>query len=288
LIQTEFLFAPNPNIGAADLTINGANSDYAALQVQFQRRLSRGLQAVSSYTWSHSIDTASAGSYGNNGSNTAVPFNANANRGPSDFDIRNAFSAAVTYDVPHPKINHLANAALGGWSVQTIIQARSAPPVDISDTAFFTFNGGFYANIRPDVIPGQPFYLYGPQYPGAKSFNPGAFMDPPVDSAGNPSQGNLPRNLLRGFKASQVDLAVHREFPLRESLKVQFRAEMFNILNHPNFGPPSGQFRAGGFGVSSQMLGQSLEGQNAGGGAFDRLYQMGGARSIQLALKLTF
>jgi hypothetical protein len=85
-------------------------------------------------------------------------------------------------------------------------------------------------------------------------------------------------------------LAIHREFPIRESLKLQFRAEMFNILNHPNFGPPSAGWPFPPFGVSTQMLGQSLAGGNAGSGngAFDPLYQVGGPRSIQLALKLSF
>jgi hypothetical protein len=98
----------------------------------------------------------------------------------------------------------------------------------------------------------------------------------------------LPRNALRGFSAAQWDFAVHRDFPIHESLKLQFRAEMFNVLNHPNFGPPSGSFGLGGFGVSSQLLGQSLNATNLGGGAFSPLYQLGGPRSIQLALKMTF
>jgi hypothetical protein len=86
----------------------------------------------------------------------------------------------------------------------------------------------------------------------------------------------------------QWDLAVHRDFKLRESLALQFRAEMFNILNHPNFGPPVSNISDPQFGHSTQMLGRSLGGVNAGGGAFDPLYQIGGPRSIQLALKLIF
>src|SRR5260370_4103846 len=106
------------------------------------------------------------------------------------------------------------------------------------------------------------------------------------------SQGNLPRNALRGFGAAQWDFAMHRDFPIHESVKLQFRAEMFNALNHPNFGPPNGQFLVGGypgFGVSSQMLGQSLNSnQGLGGGGLSPLYQIGGPRSIHFALKLTF
>jgi hypothetical protein len=181
---------------------------------------------------------------------------------------------------------------LRGWSVQNILQARSATPVDISDANFFgLFNRGFSANVRPDVVPGQPFYLYGSQNPGGKAFNPSAFQDPPTDPSTGFTplrQGNLPRNFLRGFGATQWDLAINREFPIRESLKLQFRAEMFNILNHPNFGPPSGGWPFPPFGVSTQMLGASLAGGQVGSGAFDPLYQLGGPRSIQLALKLSF
>ena len=156
-------------------------------------------------------------------------------------------------------------------------------------------SNGFGTNPRPDVVPGQPFYLYGPTYPGGKAFNAAAFTPPALDPVtGLPlSQGDLPRNALRGFGAAQWDFAVHRDFPIRESVKLQFRAEMFNLLNHPNFGQPSGDLGGPGspnpqFGLSSAMLGQSLAGGFLGGGAFDPLYQLGGPRSIQFALKLFF
>ena len=297
LLQTAEFFSPptNPNITVANLIDNTGSSDYNALQVQFQRRLSHGLQALASYTWSHSIDTGSAGS-AFLASNAGVPGNPNANRGPSDFDIRNAFTAAVTYDIPAPSINALTAAILRGWSLQNVILVRSAPPVDLIDEAFFALENGAFTDIRPDIVPGQPRYLYGSQYPGGKALNPAAFTDPPFDPVTffPLRQGDLSRNALRGFGATQWDFAVHRDFPIHETLKLQFRAEMFNVLNHPNFGPPNNLFLSpqfGGpvanFGVSTQMLGRSLD-QNPGGGGFSALYQIGGPRSIQLALKVTF
>jgi hypothetical protein len=289
LLQSAFISSPNPNIGSADLVSNTAASTYNALQVQFRRRLSRGIQALASYTWSHSIDDGSAGSFAE-GSNTFVPgLGANVNRGPSDFDIRNAFSIGVTYELPAPRLNRFTKALLRGWSLENVIQARSAPPVDVFDNTFSAlFNGA--TNIRPDVVLGQPFYLYGPQYPGGKAFNRAAFVDPPLDTNGNPiRQGNLGRNAFRAFGATQWDFAVHRDFAVHEQLRLQFRAEMFNVLNHPNFGFPVGDISNPQFGQSIKMLGRSLEGgQNAGGGAFSSLYQIGGPRSIQFALKLTF
>jgi hypothetical protein len=247
---------------------------------------------LASYTWSHSIDDASASSFGNI-DNTGVPGSPNQNRGNSDFDIRHAFTAGITYDFPAPRIHPFVNAILRDWSTENFILVRSSPPVDLSDPNFQIVNGGIQTNIRPDVVSGQPLYLYGSQYPGGKAFNPGAFTDPPTDpTTGNPArQGNLPRNFLRGFGAAQWDFAVHRNFPIRESLKLQFRAEMFNVLNHPNFGPPNNQIGGAGFGLSSQTLGQSLAGSTTGGlggGAFNPLYQIGGPRSVQLALKLQF
>ncbi len=314
------LSAQTPSFRAAGLVTNAGTSDYNALQVRFQRRLSHGLQAHASYSWSHSIDTASAGSTAIF-SNSLVPGANASNRGPSDFDIRHAFTAGITYDVPAPKINAFSNAILRGWSVQSIVVASSAPPVDISDTNFFAFASGIFAEVRPDIVQGQPFYLQGAQCasvlqaagslapgascPGGRGFNPAAFTDPPTTPAGcvpgidfpcDPArQGNLGRNALRGFGTFQWDLAIHRDFPIHESLKLQFRAEMFNVLNHPNFGPQGGGWPFPPFGVSTKTLGQYLNGgtanggiSNVGGGAFNPLYQVGGSRSIQLALKLLF
>jgi hypothetical protein len=101
-------------------------------------------------------------------------------------------------------------------------------------------------------------------------------------------QGALGRNALRGFGATQWDFALHREFILHESVKLQFRAEFFNILNHPNFGPPSNFFGESGFGTATQMLAQSLSSGSVGAGGLNPLYQLGGPRSVQVALKFLF
>jgi hypothetical protein len=296
LLQTATVFSPSPSLSTATLLTNQGSSNYNALQVQFQRRLSHGIQALASYSWSHSIDTGSAGSNALS-SNYLVPDAANANRGPSDFDIRNAFSTGITWDLPTPQVNAFANRVLGGWSLESVIQARSAPPVDVSDQTFDSLDGGLgvIADVRPDSVPGVPIYLSGSQYPGGKAFNPAAFTDPPIDPTTllPLRQGDVSRNALRAFGATEWDFALHRILPIHESLKLEFRAEAFNVLNHPNFGPPNGVWGSSLFGLSTAMLGQSLDGgatgvSNSGGGAFNPLYQIGGPRSMQLSLKLIF
>jgi hypothetical protein len=128
----------------------------------------------------------------------------------------------------------------------------------------------------------MPLVLYGSQYPGGKIFNKAAFTAP---AAGQ--QGNFGRNVLRGFGATQADVALQRQFHLTERLGLRFRGEFFNIFNHPNFGSPNNTLSRPLFGHSTQMLASFLGSGGANGG-FNPLYQIGGPRSIQLALKLQF
>ncbi len=100
-------------------------------------------------------------------------------------------------------------------------------------------------------------------------------------------QGDFGRNVLRGFGAWQADLALQRQFHLTERMGLRFRAEFFNIFNHPNFGSPTNTLRSALFGKSTQTLASSLGSGGANGG-FNPLYQIGGPRSIQLALKFLF
>jgi len=290
LIQSAYLTLPA--FPSADLVGNTAHSNYNALQVQFQRRMSNNFQALASYTWSHSEDDASAGSALGNPANALVPSSgASSNWGSSNFDIRHAFSAALTYNIPGAKSNSFVNAISRDWTLDTVVQARTAPPVNVYYSLIgFGYLANAYTQVRPDIVPGQPFYLYGGQYPGGKALNPNAFVPPPTDPiTGAPlRQGDLGRNALRGFGAAQWDLALHRVFPIAETVRLEFRAEVFNITNHPNFGPPVSDLSRPNFGVSTQMLNQSLNNLNLGGGALDPLYQIGGPRSMQFALKLSF
>ncbi|MGB9402507.1 MAG: carboxypeptidase regulatory-like domain-containing protein [Candidatus Acidiferrales bacterium] len=289
LQEQQDLVSPNTTFSSLTVITNGTYSNYNSMQAQFRRRLSRGLQAMVSYTWAHSIDDASSAfsSLEVSGSDIVAP--GFSNRGPSDWDIRNTLSAAVTYDIPAPGESHLVRAIFGNWSTDNIIQARSAAPVDVNNGSPILLTSTSEVVLRPDVVPGQPLYLYGSQYPGGKTLNYNAFISAPVNPVTMlPEQGDLGRNALRGFGAAQWDFAIRRQFSLSERLKLQFRAELFNILNHPNFGPPTSNtsLPPSQFGVATQMLGASL-GQGYGTG-FSPLYQIGGPRSTQLALKLTF
>jgi len=282
LLRTSNLFNPNPNqqIQQVNVTDNSATSDYQALQAKFERRLSHGLQALASYTWSHSIDIASTDAAFNYLGAPGSIGTPQMDRGNSDFDIRHAFTAGVTYNAPTPGWNTVARTALGGWSVDALIFARSAPPVNIITGPYFA--DGVALNPRPSVVPGAPLEFYGSQYPGGKIINKAAFVAPP-----HGQQGDFPRNYLRGFGATQADLAFQRQFRLTERMQLRFRGEFFNIFNHPNFGPQDNTITDTLFGYSTATLNNSLGSGGANGG-LNPLYQIGGPRSIQLALKLQF
>ena len=299
LLRSTFLYNPNPNFVYVDVTSNTASSYYDALQLKFVRRLSRGLQALASYTFAHSTDIASTDAFANYLNTPTGGAYPNIDKGDSDFDIRHSFTAGVTYDLPSPSSQKLANGIFGGWSVDTFLLARSAPPVDVVGQIYFAYGTALYP--RPNLVPGVPLVLYGSQYPGGKAFNntlikgacPGPDPLHPLDQVGAwcPAlpghQGNFGRNVLRGFGATQADVAFQRQFHLTESMNLRFRSEFFNIFNHPNFGNPINTLTSPLFGHSTQTLASSLGSGGANGG-FNPLYQIGGPRSIQLALKLQF
>lgn len=278
-----------------DVVTNQGWSNYNALQAQFKQRPWHGLQMIASYTWSHAID---------NGSNVNLPnpywtvYNPNLDRGNSDFDMRHNFSAAFTYEVPTLQQNGLTKALSSGWAFDSLFRGNSSVPVNVTTgvlPAFGLYWNNDAGNQRPNIVAGQPLYLHGSQYPGGKIFNSAAFTAP-SDSF---TQGNLPRNFLRGFGAWQEDIALRRTFKITERLNLLFRAEAFNLFNHTNFGDPGAQsdgtnhlLNSDGtvnsqFGYSTQVLSNSL-GTGGADGGFSSLYQIGAPRSLQFALKLQF
>ena len=278
LLRVIQLFNPNPNFQSVALTDNSATSDYHALQLKFERRLSRGLNALASYTFSHSIDSASTDAFANYLNTPASLASRNLDRGNSDFDIRDALSGALTYDLPSPAPAKAVRPVLGGWSLDALVLARTAPPDDVIGSLFQ--GSGIAVYPRPDVRPGIPLELIGSGFPGGKVFNRAAFTPAPAGR-----QGDFGRNVLRGFDAVQADMGVQRRFQLTEKTGLRVRAEFFNILNHPNFGNPVNNLASPLFGRSTQTLANALGSGGANGG-FNPLYQIGGPRSIQLALKL--
>jgi hypothetical protein len=268
LISVRRLVSPNPAFLGVQVVRNEAASDYHALQLQFQRRLSRGLQALASYTWSHSLDDASS------------DFGVGLDHASSDFDLRHSFSTAITYDVPAPR-SPFARAVLGNWSIDTIVRVQSATPVDLIARSNFNLFGET-VNVRPDFITGQPLYLADPKAPGGKLFNKAAFAIPPVGR-----QGTLGRNVMRGFPLNQTDFSLRRRFGLSERVSLLFRADVFNLFNHPNFADPMNSLSSGSFGQSTQTFGKGL-GSGTFGAGLSPLYQIGGARSVQFSFKAQF
>jgi hypothetical protein len=274
LLRQEYLVNPNPSFTDLYVTRNAGVSDYHALQIQLHRRLSRGLQALASYTWSHSIDTVSLESSLNILSAGIDP---SRDRSSSDFDIRHTFSAAATYEIPGLRTNRVLETLLRSWTLDGIVRVNSAPPVNATVGGRPLF--GFVGATRPNIVPNVPFYVKDSTAAGGWRINRAAFTAPPLNK-----QGTLGRNVLRGFPVSQVDVALGRRFTLGEGLTLQIRAEAFNVFNHPNFGQPVARINNPNFGRSQSMLNQSL-GFDAG---LNPLYQIGGPRSIQLGAKLQF
>jgi Carboxypeptidase regulatory-like domain/TonB dependent receptor len=259
------------------VTRNADWSHYNALQLQFQRHLSRGLQVLASYTFAHSTDTNSTDVCQCTYSDALKNIDVAADYASSDFDVRNSFSTAVSYQLPASPWHSKADAIFRNWAVYGIVRASSAMPFDL-----FTFGDspvfGYYF-ARPDVVPEEPLYLPYAQ-PGGRILNAAAFTNP---AAGQ--QGDLPRSAFRGFPIAQTDLAFSRRFNLSERLSLYLRAEYFNIFNHPMFAPPPADFNNR---IDLPSFGQITQTQNEFLGGLSPLYQVGGPRSGQFTLKLQF
>jgi hypothetical protein len=278
----------NANFQYLDVITNNDHANYNALQVQYKQIPWHHLQFLASYSWAHALD---------NGSSVAVPipyhtvYSPSLDYGDSENDVRNSFSAAVTYEMPGISTgNGFANYIENGWALDSLFRSNSALPINIT-TGQYSFGliwNNDAINQRPNIVPGQPFYLHDSTAPGRRVVNAAAFTTPTDTFV----QGDLSRDALRGFSAWQEDLAIRREFPIHEGINLLFRAEAFNIFNHPLFGDVGTNdgrnlLTSPFFGISSHTLADSLGGGGADGG-FSSLYQIGSPRSLQFALKLRF
>ncbi len=288
LLRREVFLLRDPNadfVGATSLEISRSNarSDYAALQAVYRRRLSRGLQALASYTLSKSEDTISDAVSSQPRADRLDP---ELFRGPSDFDRRHVFSAAVTYAMPAAAFGPMS-AFLRDWSVAAIVQAYSAAPVRV----YTNRDAGFGSiAVTPDLVPGVPIYLDDQSAPGGRRLNPAAFSVPV-----EPRMGNLPRNGIRGFPFQQVDISLSRHVPLVSGVRLQIRADVFNVLNTASFSSDAmgflGPTTPDGVLTPSSSFGRSLwtaDNSLGGSNGLYRLYASGGARSVQLSGRLTF
>jgi hypothetical protein len=283
LLRQESVNAPNASIGILQLTTNRDRSDYDALQLQFVDRTIADLVLQAGYTFSTSTDTSSSAA-------SFLPpserFDPALDEGPSDFDVRHAVSAALSWNVPAPRNGASWLAMLAsGWGIDAIVHARSGQPFSVTGNRQTPV--GFLA-LRPDRVADEPLWIDDGSVPGGRRVNAQAFAFGP-----EPRHGSMPRNALRGFPFWQMDLAIGRRLTLGGSWRAEIRAEAFNVFNHANFYLRSARTSLGligatgafttppDFGVSTDMLRSAYAGLNP-------LYQVGGPRSVQLSVRLRF
>jgi hypothetical protein len=257
-----------------------ANSSYNALEASLQRRFSRGLSFLASYTYSKAIDDASSFNMTGSaprpvaGENDLAqnPFNLAAERGPSLFDARHRFVLSYQWSLPFWKQpNAWYERALGGWQLNGIATLMSGTPFTVFDSNDVSVQGGapeitgFSAN-RPNLISGQNPNA-GPRNTSAW-LNANAFQRITQDPNSPVQQfGTAGRNIGLGPRYANWDFSGFKNIRVAESKEVQFRAEFFNLLNHPNFRLPDSD-------ISSPTFNQILAARSP--------------RLIQLALKFLF
>jgi hypothetical protein len=234
----------NQNFFSISYLDYSADSYYQALQLNLTKRFGAGLQFQAAYTYSKSIDTASAlDSVFINGtfaSDRQDPFDARSERSLSDFDARNNFVGNFLYDLPFGKGRKFGSGLTGvvgtltsGWSTGGILNLRSGFPFGVS--LGFDRAGNMVDNVqsqRPNAAPGADLS-------NATTGNPTRFVDPSffqLQPAG--FYGNLGRNALRGPDQRSFDMTLTKKTAITERLMSEFRFEAFNLFNRTNFAPP--------------------------------------------------
>jgi hypothetical protein len=241
-------------------------TNYNALQVTFKRQLSNGLTFNVNYTFGKYLDDVGT-SFGP----TAVaqnPANPRGEYGPSDYDARHVLEFNYSYDLPMP---HSFPGWLGGWQLNGITSMQSGQPITALCSCDPTGIGDTTG--RADIVPGVPLYTGNP-WPGSPTrpvINPAAFVTP----LGTGQFGDSGRNMLRGPALLNWDFSVFKKFKVRESQMLEFRAEIFNLFNTPEFSNPSADVSA------PATFGQSFS-------TITTPVGFPSQRQIQLALKYSF
>jgi hypothetical protein len=230
----------NPNLANTTHWFSWGTGNYNGLQVDLLRRFAHGLQFRGAYTFSKSLDEGSSLANAVSGTTNAFtmnPLDRRADYGLSSFDIRHSLSLNATYDLPfgakgdrrpHGYIDPL----ISNWQASAIVTVQSGLPFS-PQLGFNPTNDGNSRNpIRPSWNPGfsGKAVMGGPN----RYYDPNAFTVPL-----NGTYGNVGRDVLEGPGLGELDVSLARRFSLTERLKLQFRAEFFNILNHTNFNSPN-------------------------------------------------
>lgn len=243
---------PVPQFDDITMIESRANSTYHSLQLSFQQRLDAGLSLYGAYTWSKSLDNASA--FFNSAGDPNFPqdsYNVNAERGRSNFDLRHRLSVSYSYDFPFGRgrrwlgASGLVSALLGDWQTFGVFTAQTGrpftvalqPEIENSNTGRATLGFGF--NDRPNLIGNPKLDNPTPE----RWFNTRAFVIPPFGSFGNAG-----RNIVDGPGYVNLNFSLLKNIALTEALKLQFRAESFNLFNHPNFDLPDNFIGSPSFG----------------------------------------
>ncbi|WP_353069685.1 carboxypeptidase regulatory-like domain-containing protein [Tunturibacter empetritectus] len=261
------------NINGISYINSGGVSNYNALQASFQRRFTKGLAFDANYTWGKGLSDITGFSQqgGNQGWSNANPFAIRQiEYGIAENDIQNRFALSLNYELQYGKsFTGIKKAVLSGWQANTITVWQSGKPFTITETGSgadnpFELNAagklvqfGYNNRATPQNNGGQdrPNQIVADAR-GSKSnhnfFNTAAFAPQPLGTV-----GTTQRNSLFGPNFRHVDLSIFKDFPVTERVKVQFRAESYNISNTPNFyignGSSTAQFGSSGFGTVSQV-----------------------------------
>lgn len=241
-----------------------ANSNYNSMQVSLEKRMSRGFQFQVSYTWSKSIDDASSFE------NILKPICNRCNRSLSLFDARNRIVFSYLWELPIPKYQGAKGKFLNGWAVSGIDSFQSGFPVRIqsSDDAELMNSFDFELPGKPDLI--APFHTQDPRKHDGYAFDPNSFALPELTEDSTPLQllGNSPRTLCCGPGINNFDLSVQKITSVGERMRLEFRAEFFNLFNHTQFLNPDGNI--------------------SDGADFGRVKHTRDPRQMQFALKFSF